>query len=108
VSESNGQDPGETPPGSLETAAAILSLAYALASVLWLLWIMVPESTRRLWLMRVVHQMRGFLGRAAFRAGHQAMGLEISGHGVNYALPLTLSVARDKAAAVYERLRYSP
>lgn len=109
MNETDGQDPDEAPPGGLETAAKILSLGlvYALASVLWLLWIMVPEHQRRLLMMRAVHQMRGFLGRAAFHAGHQAMGLEISGRGANYVLPLSLSVARDKTAAAYEKLRYS-
>jgi len=114
VSGSSGQaGDGQDEDGqeeALEKAAQVMGLAYAtlsLAYLLWMLWMHIPEHRRRLLLMITVNRADRFLGRLAFRTGHQAMGREISGQGQNYGLPLVLSAARDKAAAAYEKLRYS-
>lgn len=93
-----------------DTAARVelaLRLAYTLACLLLLVWMMIPEHRRRLTMMRMAEGTRKVAGRAAYRAGHLAMGQEISGCGENYNVPLVLSVCRDKAAAVVERMRYA-
>lgn len=88
----------------LQLATAILSLIYT-AYILWIM--LVPEHQRRLILMRAASQVRSLSARAAFRTGHQAMGLEISGSGRNYELPYRLSQLRDLSGRIYERLRYT-
>ena len=99
-------DEGAAAP-RLEMVAQILSLAYAVISILWLIWILVPEHQRRLWAMKAANRTRQVMGTLAFRTGHQAMGLELASSVENYRLPYLLSVARDRAAAFYNKLRYT-
>lgn len=89
----------------LRIATELLGMAYTL----WVIWqFLIPEHQRRLILMRAAERTRRSLARAAFRAGHQAMGLELSGPGMSsYRVPYLLSRARDAAARAYERLRYA-
>lgn len=91
----------------VELAVRILGLAYTLLCLLFLLWVMIPEHRRKLMMMRMAETTRKAAGQAACRAGHLAMGREISGLGESYSVPLALSVMRDKAAAAVERMRYS-
>lgn len=88
----------------LQIATELLGLMYTLY-VMWML--LVPEHRRRLLLMRLTATVKQAAGRAAFRTGHQAMGLELSVSVENYDLPYWLSRLRDRAAAVYDRLRYT-
>src|ERR1700733_6527954 len=87
---------------SLKIAMELLGLALTI----YYLWIMlIPEHSRKLMLMRAAETTRQRAGKAAFRAGHQAMGLEIRGRGKNYELPYRLSQARDLAGRAYDKLR---
>jgi hypothetical protein len=106
VTDSEDLDP-DAAAYRLEMAARILSLLYALISIVWLMWILIPEHQRKLWAMRAAARIRQVTGTLAFRTGHQAMGLEIASNVENYRLPYLLSAARDKAAALYEKLRYT-
>lgn len=91
----------------LEKITKLLSLAYAMISVLWLLWILIPEHRRRLLMMHAAASLRQTAGRLACRTGHQAMGLELRVSVENYELPYRLSLVREWAAKVYEKLRYT-
>ncbi len=91
----------------LEMTAKILSLIYALISILWLLWILIPEHQRRLMAMRAAKTIERNAWRTAFRAGHQEMGLEVSGLATSYRVPYVLSRAALQAERAYEKLRYS-
>jgi len=103
----NASQQDEDAARQLELATKILGLLYALISLAWLMWMLIPEHRKRLWAMRAVQAIRQATGTLAFRTGHKAMGHELASSTENYALPYLLSVARDKAAAVYERLRYT-
>lgn len=91
----------------IELIVKILGLAYTLMCVLWLVWAMIPEHRKRLLMMRLAQGTQKNASRAAFRTGHQAMGLEISGSGENYSLPYALSMVAELAARAYEKLRYT-
>lgn len=91
----------------LELAAKTLGLVYGLASLAWLVWIMIPEHQRKLMAMRGTEAIRRGAERTACRTGHQAMGQELASGIENYALPYACSLVREKAAEVYERIRYS-
>lgn len=91
----------------LEMTAKILSLIYALISILWLIWILIPEHQKRLIAMRAAKTLERNAWRAAFRAGHQEMGLELSGLATSYQVPYRLSLLARKAEQAYEKLRYS-
>lgn len=102
MSESDSDETGST---TLETAARILSLLYALMSVVWLIWILIPEHQRRLMAMGAARTLERSAWRTASRAGRQAMGLELSGRGTSYQLPYLLSRLAVTAERVYEKLR---
>lgn len=106
-SQSGSRDPGSSEAAArIELAVKILSLIYALACLLYLAWVMIPAHQRRLMTMQALTRAQSAASRTAFRAGHQAMGLELSGRGTNYSLPYTLSRAADLAAAARNKLRY--
>ena len=88
----------------LRIATELLGLAYTIY-VIWIL--LVPEHQRRLMMMRLMGLIRNSAGKAAFRTAHQAMGLEIRGHGTNYELPYRLSLVREWARREYDKLRYT-
>lgn len=87
----------------LELAARAISLAYAI----WMVWMLIPEHRQKMARMRVMEAIRKSAGRAASRAGAQAISLEARTGTEAYLLPYGLSVLRDKAAAAYERARYT-
>ena len=91
----------------LKLTAQILSALYGLIMIGYLIWMMLPDHRKRLLAMRMVLWTRRNAGRAAFRAGHQAMGLELSGRGENYSLPYLLSLIAGTAARAYDKLRYT-
>ncbi len=94
----------------LRTAAALASALYGLVSLGWLVWMLIPEHRKRLLGMKAAAAGRSLAGRAAFRTGHQAMGLELKGcgeSGSGYAPVYLLSLARERAGRAYERMRYS-
>ena len=91
----------------IELVVKILGLVYSVICILWLVWAMIPEHRRRLIAMRVMTRMHSAATAAAFRTGHQAMALEISGCGENYSLPYALSIAAQQAARAYDKLRYT-
>jgi hypothetical protein len=97
--------------GRAETALIWLRIATELAGLaymIYVMWVMlIPEHQRRLMLMQATAMVQRAAAAAACRAGRQAMGLELSGYAKNYELPYRLSLLRDAAAAVYERLRYT-
>jgi hypothetical protein len=90
----------------LKMATQLLGLVYALASLLWLMWMLVPEHRKRLLAMQAAARMRQVTGTLAFRTGHRAMGLELASSVENYALPYRLSQARDWLSVLYDKLRY--
>ena len=91
----------------LELTTKALGLLYALASILYLMWVLIPEHKKRLMAMRAAETVRRATGRLAFRTGHLAMGHELASGVENYTLPYLLSRARDKAVTVYGKLRYT-
>jgi hypothetical protein len=91
----------------LEMAEKVLSLAYALMSIVLLLWMLIPEHKKRLMAMQVIKTLERNAWQTAFRAGHQAMGLELRGRATSYDLPYRLSLLGEKAGRAYEKLRYT-
>lgn len=87
----------------IEMAIKLLTLAYSL----WIIWMMIPAHHKRLWAMRAVKTLERSAWRTAFRAGHQAMGLELRGRATSYELPYMLSLLGEKAGRAYEKLRYT-
>jgi hypothetical protein len=87
----------------LKLAAEALSLVYAI----WMIWVLVPEHRRKLAIMRITAGIQNTAGALASRTGTQAMSLEARTGRENYVLPYGFSLIREKAAAWYERLRYS-
>ena len=83
----------------------VARLLYALLSVAWLMWILIPEHKRRLMLMRAAKMAERSAWRTASRAGRQAMALEISGRGMSYGLPYQLSRLAQRAGRAYEEAR---
>lgn len=101
------QDETEQLTARLDLAVKAASLAYALASLLWLMWILIPEHKRRLLAMQAVAAVQTTARRQACRTGHQAMGHEATSGCENYLLPYRLSLLAERAGKVYERLRYT-
>lgn len=89
----------------IELVIKILSLLYGLACLGYLAWVMIPDHLRRQTAMKILARAQHGAGRAAFRAGHQAMALELSGRGENYEIPYRLSLAAARAGQAYEKLR---
>lgn len=91
----------------LELAAKLLGLIYALMSVLFLIWTLIPNHQKRLLGMRAMEAIRSSAERLASRTGAQAISLEARTGSENYLVPYGLSLLRDKAAVAYEKLRYT-
>ena len=88
----------------LEIVARLLSLGYAT----WMLWTLVPEPRKRRMIMRAALAIQNCADWAASHTAAQAISLEATtGSEPSYALPYGFSRIREKAAAWYERARYS-
>ncbi len=83
--------------------AALLSLVYGV----WMIWMMVPEHRKRLFLMRLSQGIQNCASRTACRTGRLAMDEELRSGVPNYHLVYGLSQVRERAAAAYESLRYT-
>lgn len=96
----------EAATARLQRQEAQLRLIYTAVSLGVVAWYLIPQHQKKLWAMAAAEKTRRLLDLGAHRAGHQAMGLELSsGRRDFYNLPYVLSVARDKARDAYERLR---
>jgi hypothetical protein len=82
--------------------SALAELAY-MAIVVWMQ--LLPEHRKQEIRMRAAATARDLLGRFAHRAGAAGIRAEAETGRQNYALPLVLSVLRDRAGDVYERAR---
>lgn len=87
----------------LELAAQLLGVGYSL----WMVWTLIPEHRQRALLMRAMAAIRSSAARAACLTGAQAISLEARTGCENYVVPYGFSLIRDKAAAWYEKGRYS-
>lgn len=87
----------------LKLLAELLSLLY----VIWMVWLMIPEHRRRLMVMQVMEAIRNGAEQLACRAGAQAISLEARTGHENYHLPYGLSLVANKAAKVYEKMRFA-
>jgi hypothetical protein len=83
----------------------LLEAAIGLGLTLWCLWSMVPLHRRQLWRMGALEMLRQLAGNAARRAGAASMGAELVSGEQNYALPYTLSLAREQLGRAYDRAR---
>ena len=87
----------------LRKQEALVNLIGALASLVVMGWYLTPAHQRQELVMRVTERTRRVLERAARSAGRQRMGVELATGRREYSVPYLLSVARDRAAAAYER-----
>jgi len=86
----------------LRIAVQVLGLAYSI----WMIWtLIVPPHQRQLLKMRALRTAQTAMTGTARRAGAASMSAELATGHENYALPYTLSVARDWLARGYDRLR---
>ena len=103
---SGSDEPAESEgrPGQvIRTLAGLISLGYSLA----LIWYLIPEHQKRLFLMRLSRAIQNSARSVACRAGVQAMRAELRSGVRNYALPYTLSLLADRAVQAYNRWRYT-
>lgn len=84
---------------------ARLNVIAAVLTLLYLMWAMTPEHTRRLWLMQVTAAAQTRMSRFARRAGAADMARELRGARPGYELPYLLSCGRDWLAELYDQLR---
>jgi hypothetical protein len=82
--------------------SALTELAY-MGVVVWMQ--LLPEHRKQEIRMRAAARARDLLERFARRAGAAGIRQEAETGQENYALPLVLSVLRDRAGDVYERAR---
>jgi len=86
----------------LRIAVQVLSAVYAI----WMIWmVIVPPHQRELLKMRALRTAQRAMTATARRAGAASMAAELATGEQNYTLPYALSVARDKLARGYDRLR---
>ena len=83
----------------------MLEAAISLGLCLWCLWSMIPAHRRQLARMGALQLLRQAAGSAARRAGAASMGAELVSGQQNYALPYTLSLAREQLGRAYDRAR---
>jgi len=83
----------------------LLEAAISLGLCLWCLWSMIPAHRRQLARMQLLQLARQLAGNAARRAGAASMGAELTSGQQNYALPYTLSLAREQLGRAYDRAR---
>lgn len=92
-------DPMET--ARAEAAKQAVILAFAIITMLVIMAISNPDAVRE-WRMRLAAAARRILARAAWRAGHSSMGIELSTGRRSYTLPFLLSKLRDRASRIYD------
>jgi hypothetical protein len=90
-----------------EVTAQKIKLAIILIQVTVLGYLMVPADTRKRLVMRLAAVSRRLLDGAARRSGRACMATELATGRQEYTAPLAMSLARDRMAAVYERMRSS-
>lgn len=96
----------EAATARLQRQEAQLRLIYTAVSLGVVAWYLIPQHQKKLWAMAAAERARRLLDRGARHAGYQAMGRELSSGRMDfYNLPLVLSVARDKARGLYEKMR---
>jgi hypothetical protein len=106
MSSSDGPDvPGDDGRAArvIRTLAGLVSLLYSLA----LVWFMIPEHQKRLYLMRLSQAIQNSARSAARLAGERAMQQEARSGVPNYLLPYGLSLLADRAVRAYDRWRYT-
>lgn len=91
----------------LDVTVKLLSLAYALISLIWLAWMLIPEHKRRLLAMQIAASLKTTAQRAASRTGRQAIAHEARSGCENYTLPYRLSLLAERAGRAYDRMRYT-
>jgi hypothetical protein len=91
----------------LEKREAQIKLMIVLIQLCVLGWFLIPQHQRRLAGMRLAAASGRLLAGLARRSGRACMATELRTGQEEYTLPLMLSTARDRMAAVYEKLRSS-
>lgn len=86
---------------ALNLIGALLGLIY----LLWAMWtLMVPEPTRREWLLRITLSCAQVTSRLGRRAAAGSLDREVTTGQSNYELPLALMLASEWFRARYERM----
>ena len=85
--------------------AELIQALLGIGLSLWMLWQMIPQHRRQLARMRLLLSLQRSMGWAARRAGAASMRAELATQQQNYVLPYSLSLARDRLAAAYDRTR---
>lgn len=87
-----------------EAALQAVKLIFMIVTVLAVMAMSDPDFIRTT-KMRAAKIVRERLDRLAHRCGFLSMGTELKTGKQRYAVPLQLSLVRDKAAAAYEKAR---
>lgn len=87
----------------IRTLAGLISLLYSLA----LIWMIIPEHQKRLFLMRLSQAIQNSARSAACRVARRAMREEVRSGVPNYLLPYGLSLLAERAMTAYDRWRYT-
>jgi hypothetical protein len=91
----------------LDLAVKLLSLLYAVISLVWLLWMLTPEHQRRAWAMAAAAATERKARAVSRSTGRQAITLEARSGCENYGLPYALGLLAERAHRAYDRLRYT-
>lgn len=97
----------EQPTGSIEDVLRLIMASISLLYTLWMIWILMPDHTKRLLAMRLSRAIQKAASSTASRTGTLALQEEARCGVHNYLLPYGLSLLREHAAAIYETLRYT-
>ena len=97
----------ERETAELQRQQEIIKLVMVIIQLAVLGWFMIPDSVKKLWLMRSAEASRKLLSSLALRSGRACMGTELTTGQQEYTVPLILSRMRDKAMAIYEKIRSS-
>lgn len=81
--------------------ASVVSLAYSL----WLIWFLIPEHQKKLFLMRLSRAIQNAARQQACRAARPAMRAEVRSGVRNYLLPYSLMLLAERAQRAYDRWR---
>lgn len=101
----SSSDGPESDEGTASEVMRILARLISLLYVIALVWMMIPEHQKKLYLMRLSQAIRNRARSAACRVGVRAMREEVRSGVPNYVLPYSLSLLAERAMRAYDHWR---
>ena len=92
-------------PEQLKKQQEVLKLITVGVQLIVIGWFLLPDHTRQLILMRVIHQGRMITSTVAEKLGQNGMGVELATGREEYTLTVLVSKLRDKLTSLYEKVK---